>query len=56
MGRGWADVGEAGMIWFLVVLAAVVGWCVGFYHGVNLGVKETERRWSDAVGRKGGIA
>lgn len=35
------------------LLGAAVGAIVGFVHGVNVGVQDTERRWSDAVGRAG---
>jgi hypothetical protein len=29
------------------------GWLLGYVLGWNAGTKDTERRWSDAVGRAG---
>lgn len=41
--------------WWLVSLMVMglVGWVGGYCYGWLMGVKETERRWSDAVGRTG---
>jgi len=34
-----------------VVVAFAVGYACGFFAGDDYGTKDTERRWSDAVGR-----
>ena len=41
------------MLWEVVLVSAVMGGCcVGLLAiGYNIGVRETERRWSDAVTR-----
>ena len=35
----------------LFVLGLLVGWFVGYMMGWNVGTKDTERRWSEAVSR-----
>lgn len=35
------------------VAGGLLGWVGGYCYGYLMGVKETERRWSDAVGRAG---
>lgn len=37
----------------VAMLTLLFGWCAGYLWGYASGVKETERRWSDAVGRSG---
>jgi len=39
-------------IFFFFVLGLTIGWVAGVLFGYNLGVKETEKRWSDAVEKK----
>lgn len=40
------------MLWVVIVLATSGAALFGYVSGYNTGVRETERRWSDAVGRK----
>lgn len=37
---------------FPFCLGGLVGWTGGYCFGWLVGTKDTERRWSDAVGRK----
>ncbi len=32
-------------------VGGLIGWLSGYTHGWTLGEKDTERRWSEAVGR-----
>lgn len=34
-----------------MIFAGLVGWLAGYMVGMNTGIKDTEQRWSDAVGR-----
>jgi hypothetical protein len=36
---------------FAALAAFLLGYGVGIVHGDTIGTKETERRWSEAVGR-----
>lgn len=41
------------MTFYLILgLIGIALWGTGFLQGWNSGVKDTERRWSDAVSRK----
>jgi hypothetical protein len=33
------------------LIALVIGWGIGLFQGERIGTADTERRWSDAVGR-----
>jgi hypothetical protein len=41
------------VLFVFVGFAFAGGWCAGYIKGEARGIKDTERRWSDAVGRAG---
>jgi hypothetical protein len=44
-----------GIIWIFAGFLAcgLLGWVGGFFSGWTSGIKDTERRWREAVGRGG---
>lgn len=45
-------------VWAMIAFSGggLVGWIGGYAYGWLMGTEDTERRWSDAVGRSKGIS